>query len=292
MVRKSCLAMTLGVLLAIAAVGAAQGDYLDVLVVKVEPEKRAAFDAAAKKIADASRRHHGDTWIAMETVYGEQGTVTMISTRRNYADIDTGYELFYGAMNKAYGTAATAKILQDFTATTESSRGEVRRRRWDLSANVLSDPAVLTKLIGESRWLRTSMIRIRPGHVMDFEGQLRAVKNALEKGSINQPVLVSQSVVGQKGTVFYISWLVKSLSDFDSLPALPQVLDPEGYQKFLAAAAETVEDSETVINHFAPEISNPPEGVAAASPEFWNPKPAAPKPKAAEAGKAAVKEKK
>jgi hypothetical protein len=82
------------------------------------------------------------------------------------------------------------------------------------------------------------------------------------------------------------------LSEFDSIPGVPQVLGPEAYQKFLAASAEAVEGSETVISRFVPEISNPPEAVAAASPDFWNPKPAAPKPKSAEAGKPEGKEKK
>jgi hypothetical protein len=100
-----------------------------------------------------------------------------------------------------------------------------------------------------------------------------------------------RSVAGQKGTVFYISFLAKTLSDFDNLPTLPQILGAEGYQKFMATSAETVESSETVINHFVPEISNPPEAVAAASPDFWNPKPAAPKPKSAGTGKSEGKEK-
>ena len=292
MVRRTCLTMTLAVLLGWAGAGWAQEGYLDILVVKVEPEKRAAFDAAAKKIADACRRNHGDTWIAMETVYGEQSTVTMISTRRSYADIDKGYELFFGAMNQAYGPAATAKILQDFSATTESLRGEVRWRRWDLSANVPSDPAALTQLIGESRLVRTTTIRIRPGHVLHFEEQLRHAKEAIERGNDKRPILVSQSVAGDEGMAFYISWLAKTWSDFDGIPSIPQILGPEGYQRFLANAAETVQGSETVINHFVPEISNPPEGVVSASPDFWKPKPAAVKPKAAAAGKTEAKEKK
>lgn len=292
MVRRTCLAMTLAVWLGGAGAGWAQEDYLDILVVKVEPEKRAAFDAAARKIADASRRHQGDTWVALETVYGEQGTISLISTRRNFADIDKGYEVFYAAMNKAYGPAGAAKVLQDLNASTESSRGEVRRRRWDLSANVPSNPAALAKLIGETRWVRGTMIHIRPGHVLRFEEQLRAVKNAIEKNDPTRPVLVSQSVAGQKGTVFYVSWLVKSLSEFDSIPGVPQILGPEAYQKFLATAAESVEGSETAISHFVPEISNPPEGVVSASPDFWKPKPAAVKPKAAEAGKTETSEKK
>ena len=292
MVRRLCLATTLGFLFGIAAIGVAQEDYLDILVVKVEPGKRAAFDAAAKKVADANRRNHGDTWIAMETVYGAQNTVTMVSTRRSYADIDKGYELFYGAMTQSYGPSATTKILQDFTATTESSRGEVRRRRWDLSANVPADPAATMKLVGESRWIRTTIVHVRPGQVLRFEEQVRTVKEAAEKSNPGWSNLVSQAVAGQKGMVYYISFLAKSLSDFDNLPALPQILGAEGYKKFMASSTETVESSETVINHFVPEISNPPEAVVSASPDFWKPKPAAVKPKSADAGKTEAKEKK
>lgn len=290
MVRTACLTMTLAVLLGGVGAGRAQ-DYLDVLIVEVEPEKRAAFDAAARKFADANRRHHGDTWIAMETVYGEQGTITLISSRRSFADMDKGYELFNGAMNQAFGPAGAAKILQDFSAATESLRGEVRRPRWDLSANAPSDLAASMKRVGESRWIRTSIVRVRPGQVPRFEEQVRAVKEAAEKSNPGWSSFVSQSVAGQKGTVFYISFLAKSLGDFDNLPALPQIVGAEGYRKFMAASTETVESSETLINHFVPEISNPPDAVFAASPDFWTPKPPAAKPKAA-AGKPGAKEKK
>jgi hypothetical protein len=40
-----------------------------VYVTRVKPEKRAEFNAVCKKIADANRRHQGDTWVAMETLY-------------------------------------------------------------------------------------------------------------------------------------------------------------------------------------------------------------------------------
>lgn len=292
MLRMVCLTMTLAVLLGGAGAAWAQGDYLDVLVVKVEPEKRAAFDAAAKKLADANRRNHGDNWIAMETVYGEQNTVTMISTRRNYADVDKGYELFYGAMTQAYGQPGMTKILQDFSAATEGLRGEIRRRRLDLSANVPTDPAASMKLVGESRWIRTTIVHVRPGQALRFEEQVRAVKEAAEKSNPGWSNVVFQAVAGQKGNVYYITFLAKALGDFDSLPVLPQILGAEEYKKFMATSAETLESSETIINHFVPEISNPPEGVVSASPDFWKPKPAAVKPKAAAPSKEEAKEKK
>ncbi len=57
-------------LLSLVAFAQQPSSYLDVFVVKVRPEKRAAFDAIIKKMADANRDNNGDTWLTAETVYG------------------------------------------------------------------------------------------------------------------------------------------------------------------------------------------------------------------------------
>jgi hypothetical protein len=50
-------------------------------------------------------------------------------------------------------------------------------------------------------------------------------------------------------------------------------LGEEGYAHYLKAASEIVENTETVISHFLPDLSNPPADVVAAAPDYWNPKP-------------------
>ena len=45
---------------ALAPAQAPMGDYLDVMVVKIRPEKRADFDRIAHKVADANRKSKGD----------------------------------------------------------------------------------------------------------------------------------------------------------------------------------------------------------------------------------------
>ena len=69
------------VLLATLAAGQAQEQYLDVYTVQVKPEKRAEFDAIAKKIGAANRQNKGDAWLAAETVYGQGDRVSFISIR-------------------------------------------------------------------------------------------------------------------------------------------------------------------------------------------------------------------
>ena len=170
----STLAITLAAILFLAmpAILRAQGDYLDTYRVKVKPEKAADFTALAKKWADANRRYNGDRWIALETVYGDTDVFVFTSTRASYADIDKANDAVMGAVSKAFG-AQTDKLLQDFSSCLASSHTELRRRRWDLSRKAPADAAAYAKLIGEARYLRTTAVHIRPGHIADFEGILR-----------------------------------------------------------------------------------------------------------------------
>lgn len=80
--------------------------YLDVLTCKVKPEKGGAFDAVAKKMADANRRYNGDMFLVSQVEYGEQNTVIFSIGRENYAAIDKGSAAFESAMKEAYGLAA------------------------------------------------------------------------------------------------------------------------------------------------------------------------------------------
>jgi hypothetical protein len=289
--HRMLVAVGLAMLLSVAAAAQMPEGYLDVTIARVKPDKRTEFDSINKKVAEANRKNHGDTWIAMGTTYGENNVVTFVSTRSSYAEVEKGLSAFTGAINKAYGPGAADKWFQDFNNTVVSYRSEFRHRRWDLSANAPADPAAYFKLVGEARWLRTARVRVKPGRTLDYEAQLLAIKAAAERASEKPVLLVSQAVAGQEGAVYYISWLKTSLGGFDGGPQLRQMLGEDAFQSYLKAVADSVQGSETTISRFLPELSNPPAEVAAASPDFWTPKPkAAPKPKPkAEAAKPEAK---
>jgi len=268
--------MLLGALAA-AQAQQAVGDYLDVYIARVKPEKRAEFDAINAKMVAANRQNKGDIWLAMETVYGRGNQVSFISTRNSYGDVETAMGAFEQAMTKGLGKAAAEKLFQDFNQCVVSTRSEIRRRRWDLSSNAPTDPAAYAKLIADSRWLRTTEVHVRPGQAPAFEAQLKDLKAAREKASPPQTVLVSVAVAGQEGTVYYLTMLQKSLAAFDSVPTLQQLLGDEGYARFQKTSTETIAETETVINHFLPELSNPPEQIVALAPDFWKTKPVAAK---------------
>jgi hypothetical protein len=286
MLRRAIWALVVVVCLAAPVAVHAQGDYLDVYIVKVKPEKLADFQAITKKLTDANRKYNGDTWIAMETVYGEGNVYQFTSIRKDYADIDKANDAESAALNKAFGKEVADKLGRDFQNCLVWSRSELRRRRWDLSRKAPTDAAEYAKLIGESRVLRTTAVHIRPGHGAEFETFLKEMKEASEKAANTQPLFVSQVVEGTKGATYYVTALRTSLGGFDKNPTLREILGEEGLKKFQKMNAEDVDHAESTLLRFSPELSNPPEAIASASAEFWHPKPmmaAAAKPKAAAA---------
>src|SRR6266478_4152919 len=292
MLRRAFWALVVVVCLAVPVAVHAQGDYLDVYVVKVKPEKLADFRTLTKKWIDANRRFNGDRWIAMETVYGDGNVFQFTSTRQDYADVDKVNEAAMNAANKAFGKEVADQMGRDFQNCLVWSRSELRRRRWDLSRKSPGDSAAYAKFIGESRVLRTTAVHVRPGHIADFEALLKESKEAGEKAANTQPVLVSQVVEGSKGTTFYVTALRGSLGGFDRNPTLREILGEDRFKKYLQVSAETVEGSESALYRFSPELSNPTEEIVKVAADFWHPKAvmsAASKPKAATAKPAELK---
>jgi hypothetical protein len=270
--RRALWALAVTVCLAAPVAVHAQGDYLDVFVVKVKPDKVADFTSLTRKFADANRRLNGDRWIALGAVYGEGNVYQFSSVRKDYADIDKANEAEMTAVNKALGKDAALKLGQDFNNCLVWSRTELRRRRWDLSSKAPQDAEAYAKLIGESRLLRTTAVHIRVGHVPEFEALLKEIKEANEKNPNTQPLFISQVVEGTKGSTFYVSTLRSSMGGFDHNPTLREILGEEGFKKFQQISADAVEVAESTLYRFNPELSNPPEEIAKVAMDFWRPK--------------------
>jgi hypothetical protein len=260
----------------------AQGEYLDVYIAKVKPEKVAAAEAIMKKMAEANRRNHGDPFLTADTLYGDIGTYIFVSPRQDYADVDKGSAAFVAALVKAFGQAGADKLEADFLACLNSAHTEIRHRRPDLSRKMPADLAAYAKLIAGSRVLRTTAVLVRPGRSPEFDAMLREAKVAAEKNAEAQPLFVSQLSDGGSGGTYFLSSLRPSLAGFDKNPTLKDIVGEETFAKLQKTIAEVVESGNTTIYHYRPDLSNPLQPIADADPAFWNPKPApAPKPKAA-----------
>ncbi|MGZ4790047.1 MAG: hypothetical protein ACXVZX_16125 [Terriglobales bacterium] len=275
MTRKVIRWTAVCILMMFALLASAQEkqEFLDIEQVQVKPEKRAEFDALTKKMAEANRKNGGDTWLTLESMYGDANVITFISTRNGYGDVEKAMNAFMGAATKAFGGAQAQKLEADWSACVSSMRAELRVRRWDLSSNVPKDATGYAKMVGESRYLRTTRVKVRSGRNEDFEAMVKEVKAARERSAPNNVMLVSQVVVGEEGNIYYLTTLEPTMAAYDSLTPMKKFLSDDAYQKWAKTNAEVVESGYTTIHHFMPEISNAPTEVAAASPEFWNPKP-------------------
>jgi len=292
MLRRAFGALLLVLLTTAVGLAQQQGGYLDVYIARVKPEKRAAFDDVNKKIVDANRRHNGDIWLALEVEYGEQNTVVFSSSRDSYGDVEKSSEVFEGALRKAYGEAGTRALFQQFDDTLESSRTEIRQRRWDLSYNPPADRAAYLQILGKARWIRSAIVRVRPGHATDFEAMMKEINAASQRSNAPGMRWISQVAAGGNPGTYYITRLMASLAELDQATSMQEMLGEEGYRRFQKLNAEAVAGVEYVLYRVVPELSNLPPEVTAVAPEFWNPKPkaaAAPKPKTTDAGKPATK---
>jgi quinol monooxygenase YgiN len=280
MIRRSMWFFALVLFLGCCVAAQAQDGYLDTYIVQVKPDKRAQFDAIAKKIAAANRQNKGDSWVAFETVYGEGNIILFVSTRQTYADIETAQGAFAAALTKSFGQEGMQKLFQEFGNCLVSSHATVRRRRWDLSTNAPADAAGQARLVGETRWIRMIRVYVRPGQGARFEEQLKILKAAVERSNPKGVSLVSQSAAGDRGTIYYISQLRSSLAGFDGGASMQEMMGNDAYQNYMKVVSEVVTTTEVTINQVLPELSSPPAETAAAAPAFWNPKPMMAKPAA------------
>ena len=142
---------------------------------------------------------------------------------------------------------------------------------WHVAVHAFVTPAYV--LPGPGHVLRTLVIHIRPGHNAEFEAQIKEINAHADKMPNTHPVLISQVVDGENSGAYYITFLRKSLGDFDKEVMLPDILGQEGMAKLEKTVAEVEQHSESAIYRFRPDLSYPPDQVAEAAPDFWNPKP-------------------
>jgi hypothetical protein len=250
--------------------------YLESRVANVKPEKWAEFDEIVKKMANANHHHKGDTWLASAVAFGPGHVVTFMSARVGLGSVEEGQRAFMRALTEAFGTASATKLLRDFDNCVTSVHATLWRMRPAASPNAPTDDAGLNKLIGQSRWVWSSIEHVGPGHGGDYAAQLQKLKEGIEKlkSASYYTVFISQSLLGERSNTFLATRFGPNLETFEKgEPVLREVFGEEGAKKFHEASAALISSAEISVSQFLPELSNPPEEIAAVDPNFWRPKP-------------------
>jgi hypothetical protein len=253
--------------------------YLDIGRAQVRAEKSKEYEDAVKKLVEVNRKYKGDQWIALSAEYGESGTLIFSSSRENMGAVETGGQAFMKALTRGLGPMAD-KLVRDLGAWSTSYHTEIRRRRWDLSVHAPPTAADLYKLVGQSRWIRTLKLDIKPGKNLEYIDAWKGFQAELAKMQPPSTVLVSESVTGTPA--IFVGLYYKTMAEMDSeYAAVQKALASGAYQYLTVTTSNAVNQSTWEILRVRPDLSNPPEEVVNADPAFWKPKPPAPpKPKA------------
>jgi quinol monooxygenase YgiN len=271
MARRTRWSIVVALLLGFCATARAQQGYIDETVVKVKQGKGADFEALIKKMVAANRENNGDNWIAVQTLYGDSSTITFSSVRDSYAAAQKGSDDFEHALAKAMGPAGADKLFNDLGECIAEMHGLLLLRRQDLSANLPTDPSQAAKMVGNSRVVRTLRFVVRPDQAPKFEQVAKQVKAAQEKADPNFHSWVAQSAAGERDGVYYVTQFRSSLGAFDNETPLPQVMGEEAFQNMVKEAAGVIASEEITVGRLEPELSNPPDVIASAAPDFWRP---------------------
>jgi hypothetical protein len=292
MIRRVICWISFAVLLGIClplgaqAQGMTSDGYVDDFVVHVKGSC-SQYGDLVKKLVTANRKD-GDNWLALQETYGDSSVVRFVATRATYAEIEAAQGKFMAALMKAEGGEAGAmKLFGQLGACADSQQGVLRARRWDLSLGRPADNAAYAQVIGNTRWVRIYTVHVKPGMAGRYEAAVKAANAAMLKANPNASSWFTQSVAGDNGTTYYISQLRTSLGGFDStnMPSMRSMMGDAAFEAYQKEISEVVTRTDVAIFQVSPSMSNPPADVVAVAPNFWRPKPPAPKKAATAAPK-------
>jgi hypothetical protein len=187
----------------------------------------------------------------------------------NYASF--GKDL--SAQDKSAARSAMDKdLIADGELLTRST-SIVARYRADLSYR----PGVNIPL---TRYFNISIVRIRPGHIADYEDSRKIIKAAHEKTALKFNFSVYQVISGMPAGTFLVMSYGKTLADFDAATeihgkAYDDAIGDDGRKKLNENAAAGTISNEAMIFVVDPRMSNPDKATIDADPAFWAPKAAA-----------------
>ena len=133
--------------------------------------------------------------------------------------------------------------------------------------------------IPRMHYFSVAIVRIRPGHNMDFENARKMIKAAHEKVGLKDNHSVYQVVTGMPAGTFLIITPYRSLADVDGMPQIhgkeyQDAIGADGEKKLQEWASSGTLSAETMYFEADPKMSYPSKEAIAADPEFWAPKPA------------------
>ena len=147
------------------------------------------------------------------------------------------------------------------------------RLRADLSYNLPAGDRA------RMRFMRVETIRVKPGHITEFEEQRKIVNAAHVKARVDEHMAVYQVVGGAQAGTFIVLVPWTSMNDANLLPhgkAYLDALGDEGAKKVARIANDVILVDDITIYALNPQLSYLLPATVASDPDYWTLKPLAP----------------
>ena len=239
----------------------------DIKTGMMEAHSREA-NATVRIWAKAKSPHHR---LALVPIAGNENEVTYLWPFASFAD----YEKAQKDLDKIGET-----YKADFDRTRHSGedyhsaqRDMLCRLRADLSYNLPAPD------IAKMRFMRVETIRVKPGHIQEFEEQRKIVNAAHVKAKVDEHMAVYQVVGGAQAGTFIVLIPWGSMDDSNLLPhgkAYQDALGDDGTKKVARIANDAIVFDDVSIYAFDPNLSYALPAWVASDPGYWTLKSQAP----------------
>ncbi|HWO00652.1 MAG TPA: hypothetical protein VNS63_15445 [Blastocatellia bacterium] len=208
--------------------------------------------------------------LAMVPIAGNQNEVTYLWPFPSFAayekaqkDLDKIGETFKADFDR------TRHAGEDYHS---AQRDMLCRLRADLSYNLPAGDRA------KMRFMRVETIRVKPGHISEFEEQRKIVAAAHVKAKVDEHMAVYQVVGGAQAGTFIVLVPWTSMDDSNLLPhgkAYQDALGEDGNKKIAGIANDAILSDDVSIYAMDPQLSYLLPATVASDPEFWRLKPQA-----------------
>jgi hypothetical protein len=131
------------------------------------------------------------------------------------------------------------------------------------------------------RALEVLVFHVKPGHYKEWDELLKLVLATYGKAIPEAHWACFESMFGAPSGTFIFLTAIDHASDIDASmlddKKFAETLGPDGLTKLGELEAASVESSEQQLFVYNPRLSHPSEEFLKADPDFWSPKPMAPK---------------
>lgn len=209
-----------------------------------------------------------DYYLAMVSLTGTPQALYIIPAASNAA---------YGEQMKRYDndpvtTAELERLSRADAEVLEDTRTIQARARPDLSAGAYPD-------LAKQRFWEISVVRVRPGHEMDFDAAAKAYGAAAQRAATNPQYRVYEVIAGMPTPTYIIFASVANYADFDQLftdgmktMQSSTAEEQATLQKFSADGLQSWENNRFRLD---PRQSYVSRETRASDPAFWGAMPTA-----------------